>query len=107
MGVHINFLGEMKDEVANTSRPNRSSKIWFFRGPFDDYTTDILLLFFFISSKTHWAIIQRNRKCLKSFLSTRFYFILSCLLDPKGPSTERVEFLYISPTVQPKNFPFL
>jgi hypothetical protein len=46
MGVHINFLGEMKDEVANTSRPNRSSKIWFFRGPFDDYTTDILLLLF-------------------------------------------------------------
>jgi hypothetical protein len=45
MGVHINFLGEMKDEVANTSRTNRSSKIWFFRGPFDDYTTDILLLF--------------------------------------------------------------
>jgi hypothetical protein len=24
---------------------------------------------------------------------------LFCLLDPKGPSTERVEFLYISPTV--------
>ena len=64
-----------------------------------------LKFFFFFSLlvlDSRWAIIQRNRKCLKSFLSTRFYFILFCLLGPKGPSTERVEFLYISPTVQPK-----
>ncbi len=61
-----------------------------------------LKFFFFFSLlvlDSRWAIIQRNRKCLKSFLSTRFYFILFCLLGPKGPSTERVEFLFFSPTV--------
>lgn len=105
MGVHINFLGEMKDEkwpirvvrtgpVKNLVLPRA---IWWLHHRHSSSS------FFFISSKTRWAIIQHNRKCLKSFLSTRFYFILFCLLDPKGPSsTERVEFLYISPTVQPK-----
>jgi hypothetical protein len=78
MGVHINFLGEMKDEVA--IRVVRTGPVnLFFRGPFDDYTTEILLLFFFISSRLALGDHPAQSKVSKklSFYKILFYFVLS------------------------------